>query len=130
MRQKTVAEMRALYNERLAKRSANYEKDPAGTLARAKKTMNSFYRLAGYSERLFYIQNDERLYKRYEGRRLEKMENRENAWIDRARDYLKEFNADVNYCGLYPSIIDIVKTESGGVVDLFLTAWYPDREND
>ena len=123
MRKWTVAEYRAKYLGILAKRSASYEADPAGTIARANKTMNSFYRLAGYSERLFYINNDERLYNCYR-RRLEAMEAREENWIKRVSGYLEEFNADIQFNGIYPSVIDRQRTEHGGIFDLGLTCWY------
>lgn len=119
-----TSELRKKALETLAKRSQNYTEATADTIQRATKAMTSFYRLAGFSNRIFEIQNDERLYKRYSGRRLEAMEKRESDWIDRVRDYLKEFNADINYNGIYPSIIEKEKTPSGGVVDLMLTHWY------
>ena len=120
-REQLVAQWREIYTERLAKRSPNYEADASGTMERARRAMNSFYRLAGFNIRLFEIENDRRI---YNARRVERMQERADKWIRRVSDYLKEFNADICYPGLYPCVIDIVKTESGGVYDLFLTCWY------
>ena len=124
MRQLTVAEIRHNNLRKLAQRSENYEADPEGTFDRAYKAMNSFYRLAGFSERLFYINNDEALYTRYTRNGwLEEMEAREDRWIKRVSGYLKEFNADINFNGIYPSVIE-PKQPNGGIVDLNLTSWY------
>ena len=124
MRQPTVSEIRYHNVLKLANRSANMEADPMGTVERASKAMTSFYRLAGFSERLFYINNDETLYTRYNrSGRLEEMEAREERWIKRVSGYLKEFNADICFNGIYPSVIE-PKTEQGSIVDLNLTSWY------
>ena len=124
MTQPTVSEIRYHNILKLANRSENMANDPLGTVERASKAMNSFYRLAGFSERLFYINNDEALYTRYNRNgRLEEMEAREERWIKRVRKYLKEFNADIYFNGIYPSVIE-PRTEQGGIVDLNLTSWY------
>lgn len=126
MRKLTVSEIRHNNLLKLAERSANYATDPDGTLDRAYKAMNSFYRLAGFSERLFYINNDETLYTRYTRYgRLEEMEAREDRWIKRVNKYLEEFRARVVFTGIYPSICDEKKPDDYGCVrDLFLTSWY------
>lgn len=125
MKAPTTATIRAKHLETLAKRSEDYTKNPAETISRAARAMNSFYRLAGFSERLFYINNDERLYKRYQGARLDRMEERESAWIKRVNGYLQEFHARAVYNGIYPSICEEKKPDDHGcIVDLLLTAWY------
>lgn len=124
MKRLTVAEIRRNNVLKLAERSDAYASDPLGAINRAYKAMNSFYRLAGYSNRLFEIQNDYKLYQRYE-KRLEKMEKREDAWIDRVNKYLEEFHARAVYNGVYPSVCDEKKPDDNGTVtDLFLTSWY------
>lgn len=120
----TVAEIRRKNLYKLAERSASYKESPLETIERASKAMNSFYRLAGFSERLFYINNDERLYTRYiKNGWLAEMEERESRWIERVNSYLAEFSAKARYNGIYPSITDTTKTD-GGFYDLCLTAWY------
>lgn len=118
---RTIAEIRKQNAFKLAERSANFENDALETIKRAEKAMRSFYRLAGFSVRKFYLENNSETYNL---KRSEEMEKKELAWIDRVRGYLKEFHADVCFCGLYPSIIEEKKSPSGGVFDLGLTAWY------
>ena len=121
----TVAEIRRKNLYKLAERSDKYNENPAETLERAAKAMNSFYRLAGFSERLFYINNDYSLYTFYnKGGRLAEMEKRENEWIKRVNKYLAEFKAKARYNGIYPSITDATREENGCFFDLYLTAWY------
>lgn len=116
----TVAEIRQKNIIKLAERSTNKD---GQEIERARKAFNSFYRLAGFSERLFYINNDSVLYDRYTRRgRLAEMEAREDTWIKRINGYLKEFNVIVYYNGVYPSIVE--QDEGGRVNDLFLTSWY------
>lgn len=120
----TVAEIRRKNLYKLAERSDRYNENPAETLERAARAMNSFYRLAGFSERIFYINNDEKLYTFYnKSGRLEEMEKRENKWIERVNKYLAEFKAKARYNGIYPSITDTTRTDSG-FYDLNLTSWY------
>lgn len=120
----TTAEIRRRNVYKLAERSDKYKENPLETIERAQKAMNSFYRLAGFSERLFYINNDERLYTRYQkSGELEEMENRETRWIERLNEYLAEFKAKARYNGIYPSITDTTRTDSG-FYDLNLTSWY------
>lgn len=123
MKKLTVAQIRENNIYKLAKRSKNFETD-VNIFNKARKAFNSFYRLAGFSERLFNINNDYELYRRYQGKRLEAMEAREDAWIKRCNEYLKEFNAEVYYNGICPSIIEKKENNSGCVNDLFLTSWY------
>lgn len=108
MKNLTIAEMREKDVYTLARRSANIE-----AVAMARKALNSFYRLAGFSNRLFDINNNERLYNRYKGSRLEAMKKRESEWIKRLNSYLKEFNCAVCFSGLYPSLV--VYGEHGSV---------------
>lgn len=118
----TISEIRTKNLYKLAERSANQDDE---TLTRAARAMNSFYRLAGFSERLCNINNNEYLYTKYiKNGWLDEMEKREDKWIKRVSDYLKEFNADICYCGIYPSIIERKETKTGGVNDLHLTIWY------
>ena len=131
MRKPTTAEMRANYIIRLAERSENYAENPAETITRARRAMTSFYRLAGFSERLFYINNDERLYTRYNNSgRLAEMEEREAAWIARVNGYLSDFHARAVFNGVYPSICDEKHDDDHGCIrDLFLTAWSPQHSS-
>lgn len=126
MKAPTTATIRAKHLETLAKRSENYTENPAETISRAAKAMNSFYRLAKYSERLFYIGNDYELYQHYEKNgEYERMEERETAWIKRVNGYLQEFHARAIFNGIYPSICEEAKpNDHGTITDLFLTAWY------
>lgn len=120
----TTAEIRRRNIYKLAERSDKYKENPLETIKRAERAMSSFYRLAGFSERLFYINNDERLYTRYQkSGELEEMENRETRWIERVNGYLAEFKAKARYNGIYPSITDTTRTDSG-FYDLGLTSWY------
>lgn len=123
MKKLTVAQIRENNIYKLAKRSKNFETD-INIFNKARKAFASFYRLAGFSERLFNINNDYELYKRYQGKRLEAMEAREDAWIKRCNKYFSEFNAEIYYNGIYPSIIEKRENNSGCVNDLFLTSWY------
>ena len=124
MRKLTVAEIREKYLYRLAERSDKYASEPAATVDRARRAFNSFYRLAGFSERLFYINNDEELYNHYR-RRIDEMENREDKWIKRVNGYLSEFHASAVFNGIYPSICEERKpNDHGCIIDLNLTSWY------
>lgn len=126
MRTPTTAEIREKNIHKLAERSDNFTTDPITAISNARKAMNSFYRLAGYSERLFYINNDYDLYSRYtKNGRLDRMESREENWIKRVNIYLSEFHARAVYNGVYPSICDEPHTDDHGCIrDLYLTAWY------
>ncbi len=115
----TTSEIRRRNISKLAERSANFETDVETTIRRAEKAMTSFYRLAGFSLRKFYFENDG---ERYNERKAARLEAKETAWIDRVNGYLKEFNCTINFSGLYPSIVE--KCEEGGIRDLSLTAWY------
>jgi hypothetical protein len=123
MAKKTIAQIREDNIYKLAKRSKNFETDP-DIFNKARKAMSSFYRLAAFSERLFYINNDSKLYDYYKGSKLDAMETREETWRKRVKNYLSEFDADICYNGIYPSIIEKKRSAAGGVNDLFLTAWY------
>lgn len=126
MKAPTTATIRAKHLETLAKRSEDYTKNPAETISRAARAMNSFYRLAGFSERLFYINNDYNLYQRYfKNGNLDRMEERESAWIKRVNGYLQEFHARAIFNGIYPSICEEAKPNDRGTIrDLCLTSWY------
>lgn len=117
----TIAETRKENVLKLAERSEHFLEDTAATIRRAEKAMNSFYRLAGYSLRKFEIENDGR---RYNEKLSERMEKRELAWTKRVSEYLKEFNADIFFSGLYPSVIERERSEHGGIYQLHLEAWY------
>lgn len=114
----TTAEIRRRNVYKLAERSASFESDALETIKRAEKAMTSFYRLAGFSLRKFYFDNDSRVYSQ---KKADALEKKETAWIERVKGYLKEFNADIQFSGLYPSIIE---REAHGFKDLSLTAWY------
>lgn len=118
MRKPTVAELRHNDVLRLTERSTDPE-----AFDKAYKAMNSFYKLAGFSERLFYINNDEALYTRYTRHgRLEEMEAREDRWIKRLNGYLKPFNLEVQFSGIYPSLVE--KEESRIVYVFTYGYWY------
>lgn len=72
--------------------------------ALARKAMNSFYRLGHFNERLVTIENDERLYNFYKGRRLEAMEKRFDNWYTRLNEYFKPFNMVVKFYGIFPTL--------------------------
>ena len=106
MRQLTIAEWRQKEVETL------HARNTAVSIEDARKALNSYYRLCAFSERIFYINNDEALYTRYTRRgRLEAMEARETAWIKRLNNYLMPCGGCVAYTGLYPSIV--VKGDNG-----------------
>lgn len=101
MRKPTIAEMREKDVIRLAERTTEPE-----AVEKARKAMNSYYRLTGFSERLFYINNDERLYTRYSRNGLlEEMEAKEDRWIKRLNEYLQPFDLEIAFLGIYPSIV-------------------------
>jgi len=122
----TTAEIRRKNVKKLAERADTYAADPLAAIADATKAMNAFYRLAGFSVRLFYINNDERLYTRYyKNGRLDEMEKQEERRIDTVNSYLAKFHARMVYNGIYPSICDEKHDNDHGCIDdLFLTAWY------
>ena len=119
--EKTVAELRRLSVGKLAKRSINYESDALGTIERAEKAMNSFYRFAGFAVRKFYYENDGR---RYVERVADELEKKETEWMERLEKYLAEFNASVRFSGIYPSIVEREAIKPGCHNDLMLTYWY------
>lgn len=101
MRKWTIAELRERDVERLAKRSAK-----EGMEAEARKALNSYYRLAAFSIYKFEIENNERSYTRaLKSGYLAAMEEREERWIARLNEYLKPFNCEVTWTGLYPSLV-------------------------
>ena len=126
MRTPTTAEQRTRHLDTLARRADHYADNPAQAWSEASKAMNSFYRLAAYSLRLFYINNDYDLYTRYQKHgRLARMEAREAEWIARVNRYLAPFHARAVFNGVYPSICDEKHPDDHGTItDLFLTAWY------
>lgn len=121
MRTLTVAELRRNAVLKLAERSTDFEKNTMETLERAEKAMNSFYRFAGFAVRKFYYENDGR---RYVERVAEELEKKETAWMERLEKYLAEFNASVQFSGIYPSIVEREAIKPGCHNDLMLTYWY------
>lgn len=116
-----VSELRRKAIIKLAERSADYISDTLGTIERATKAMNSFYKFAGFAISKFYYENDGRNYNAEYAARLDEIENRRTAKVN---DYLKEFNASVRFNGVYPSICDINPVKMGCYNDLMLTFWY------
>lgn len=117
---RTVAELRKIAVGELAKRHADYTSNTYEVIKEATKAMNAFYRYAGFAVRKFYYENDGRRYDERTAARLEKEDSRRMAKIS---DYLKAFNADIHFNGIYPSIIDRASGHSYPS-DLYLTYWY------
>lgn len=118
MRKPTIAEMREKDILRLAERTTKPE-----AIEKARKALNSYYRLVGFSERLFYINNEERLYTRYSKNGiLAEMEVQEDRWIKRLNEYLKPFGLVVNYSGIYPSIVR--KGERNCIEEVFTYGYF------
>lgn len=118
MRKPTISELRHNDVLRLAERTTEPE-----ALDKAYKALNSYYRLVGFSERLFYINNDERLYTRYsKSGMLEEMEAKESRWIKRLNEYLKPFGLVVSFTGIYPSIVR--KGEGNCIEEVFTYGYF------
>ncbi len=116
----SVHELRERAIVSLAERSANYQTDPA-TIDRARHIMNCFYRLAGMDGRLLILENDERTYNRRSTKELAERAERSRKKL---HTLLEEFDADICYCGAYPSFIERTRSEGGGVTTLNLEYWY------
>ena len=105
MAKMTIAQLR----EREVEKLARY-KNPEPTeqdIAEAKRIMNSYYRLAGLNERLLYINNDERTYNFYfRSGELKRLEEQEDRWIKRIKNWLKEYGLTINYYSFLPTITD------------------------
>ena len=107
----TIAEMRAKEVRRLAE--YRNENPTAEDLAKAKRMMNSFYRLCGLAERNSIMANVEEL---YDQKKLERSEQRQIRWSDRLDDDLQDFcGLRLTYCGIYPSIG--IVNENGGFTE-------------
>lgn len=118
MRKPTVAEMREKDVLRLAERTTEPE-----AIEKARKALNSYYRLAGLSERLFYINNSERAYTRcFNSGVLADMEAQEDRWIKRLNEYLKPFGLAVVFTGIYPSIVR--KGERNCIEEVFTYGYF------
>lgn len=78
---------------------------------KAKKILNSYYRLCGLSERTFYLANDE---KTCNGKYCKECEERELRWISRLNEMLNGTNLKVTYLGFLPSICEM-NEETGAV---------------
>lgn len=104
----TVAQLREKEVERLA--SFHAEEFTAEDKEKARKLMNSFYRLCGLAERNLHLSNDERT---FNSKYTAKSEERENNWHKRLSEEFKSF-ADLQlvYFGYLPSICE--KCASGG----------------
>ena len=105
MTKMTIAQLREREIERLAR-----YKNPEPTeqdIAEAKRIMNSFYRLCGLNERLLYIENDFTLFERYSRLGwLNKLREKEDRWIKRIENWLKEYGLTIQYFGYMPTIVD------------------------
>lgn len=103
MRQLTIAQRRERALNRFNEEHIHDEEA-------ARKIINSFYRLSGLSERVFYRQNDEKL---YNSRYTLSLEEKEDRWISRLNGYLKPYGLKVIYFGIFPTICKPDNEKSG-----------------
>lgn len=80
-----------------------------GDINKAVALMNSFYRFCGLNERVFYLENNERL---HDSRYARELSARCDRWFDRLQGRFAEYGLKLVYCGFMPSIG--VTNEHGG----------------
>lgn len=76
----------------------------------ARKIINSFYRLSGLSERVFYRENCEST---CNSRYTAELEEKEERWIKRLNEYLRPYGLKVIYFGIFPTICKPDNEKSG-----------------
>lgn len=94
MAKMTIAQIR---EKQLENFNALYIKDEE----KAKKIINSFYRLCGLDEWLVYAQNDE---KRCNSSYTHSQEEKALRWIKRLNGWLEPYGLKIAYAGIYPMI--------------------------
>lgn len=120
MAQKTIAQLREMEVEKLAKLHTSEPSEEDMNTAR--RLMNSFYRLCGLAETNLYLANDERTCNRPS---TKASEDRESAWCKRLS---AEFTA---FCGLrlyysgYAPSIGTVDPKTGGCSEK-ISRWFYD----
>ena len=94
MKKMTIAELR--------RREVRYLADLGdGDINKAASLMMSFYRFCGLNERVFYLENDERL---HDSRYARELSARCDRWLDRLQVRFAEYGLKLVYCGFLPSI--------------------------
>lgn len=109
----TIAELRKIEAGKLAAFGD-------GDLDKAVSLMNAFYRFCGLNERVFYLENDERLHNSAYTKELENTLDRRYKALEKR---FNEYGLTLVYCGFLPSIG--VKCEHGGFSEK-INRWFYD----
>ena len=94
MAQMTVAQRRE-------RQLIRFNEDYIHDLDRAKYLVNSYHRLCGLIENVFYRENDERL---YNSPYTQELEAKQDRWIERLNNNLAPYGLSLCWSGLYPTI--------------------------
>lgn len=82
----------------------NFNDEFIHDLEKARKIINSYYRLSGLNYRVCIMQNDEAT---ANSKYLEECEAKEQRWIKRLNSYLAPYKLHIVYAGIYPTITTI-----------------------
>lgn len=114
----SISEMRTHDVHALAKLADGGETEE--NINKARRLMNSYYRLCGLCETNLYLTNNERTCDRESTR---ESEERENKWYKRLAKQFEEFcGYTLKYCGYYPNICHT--DERGCVFDVLEPHFY------
>ena len=114
----TIAQLR----EKEVKRLAQFHTDnpTEEDIMKARKLMNSFYRLCGLSERNLYLTNCEHTCNKPS---TKESEEREYKWFKLLNKEFREFcGLELVYCGYHPSIGTV--TRPGGGFSPKISLWF------
>lgn len=92
----------------------NFNNEFINDLEKARKIINSYYRLCGLSYRVCILQNDSEL---HATPYTQEQEEKEQRHIQRLNNYLKPYGLNIAYSGIYPSIVILDKTRPGTCIE-------------
>lgn len=92
----------------------NFNNEFIHDLSKARKIINSYYRLCGLSYRVCLLQNDADT---CDADYTKEQEAKEEKHINRLNNYLQPYGLNIAYSGIYPSIVILDKTRPGVCIE-------------